>query len=180
MSTGTNRLLDEWGKDLSLVLGESRRTLRDPSDAARFDEDLMSSMRDVRAPNARVSIGTNGSLGAFISFESPLSDNRTVVALSGTDAAATNALVDVLEDEGKVPMIRGDLAIVRAGNVQSYQGESLYYVGSLSWWKWSWFHLSRHPILLTLVTLAFAIIVALWLYGWLQRRVARRLQAESA
>jgi hypothetical protein len=180
LSTGTNRLLDEWGKDLSLVLSESRRTLRDPADVARFNVDPLSSVRDIRAPNSRVAVGTNGSLGAFISFESPLSGSRTVVALAGTDAAATNTLVDVLEDEGKVPMIRGDLAIVRAGDVQSYQGESLYYVGSLSWWKWLWFHLSRHPVLLTLVTLGLAIVVALWMYGWLQRRVARRLKAESS
>jgi cellulose synthase operon protein B len=180
LSTGTNRLLDEWGKDLSLVLNDTGRTLNNPSGAPRFELQQLATERDSRAPKARVSVGASGSLGAFISFESPLSGSRTVVALAGTDANATAGLVDVLEDEGKVPLIRGDLAIVRAGDVQSYQGDELYYVGSLSWWKWLWFHLSRHPLLLTLVTLAIAIVVALWLYGWLQRRVARRLKAESS
>ena len=89
-------------------------------------------------------------------------------------------LADVLEDEGKVPMIRGDLTIVRNADVRSYQSDSLYYVGTLSWWKWLWFHVSRHPILLTLITLSIAIVVALWLYGWLQRRVTKRLQTESS
>jgi hypothetical protein len=180
LSTGTNRLLDEWGKELTLAINDAGRTLRDPSSAPRFETQQLSKERDIRSPNASVSVGASGSLGAFISFESPLSDRRTVVALAGTDADAATALIDVLEDEGKVPMIRGDLAIVRAGDVQSYQGDALYYVGSLSWWKWLWFHLSRHPLLLTLVTLVLAIVVALWLYGWLQRRVARRLKAESA
>jgi len=180
LSTGTNRLLDEWGKELSLVINDAGRTLQDPANAPRFDSQRLTSARDSRAANARVSVSAAGSLGAFISFESPLSSSRTVVALTGTDAHATNALLDTLEDEGKVPMIRGDLAIVRAGDVQSYQSDALYYVGSLSWWKWLWFHLSRHPVLLTLVTLAVAIVVALWLYGWLQRRVARRLQAETS
>jgi cellulose synthase operon protein B len=179
LSTGTNRLLDEWGKELSLVLNDTGRTLNDPADAPGFDPQLLDDAREVRAPNARVSVGATGSLGAFISFESPVSGSRTVVALTGTDAAATDMLVDVLEDEGKVPLIRGDLAIVRAGNVQSYLGDDSYYVGSLPWWKWLWFHLSRHPVLLTLVTLAVATVVALWVYGWLQRRVARRLKTES-
>jgi cellulose synthase operon protein B len=180
LSVGTNRLLDEWGKDLSLVLSDSNRTLRDSSYAPRFETQSLSTERDNRTRAARVAVGATGSLGAIMSFESPLSGARTVVALAGTDAGAQNQITDALEDEGKVPMIRGDLAIVRAGDIQSYQGESLYYVGSLSWWKWLWFHLSRHPILLTLVTLAVAIVVALWVYGWLQKRVAKRLKTEGS
>jgi hypothetical protein len=140
----------------------------------------LASERDSRTRTARVAVGAQGTLAAIMSFESPLSARRTVVALSGTDDAAQAQLVDVLEDEGKVPLIRGDLSIVRNGDVRSYQGDSLYYVGSLSWWKWLWFHLSRHPVLLTLVTLSVAIVVALWLYGWLQQRVARRLKTENS
>jgi cellulose synthase operon protein B len=180
LSVGTNRLLDEWGKDLTLVLNDSSRGLRKTDTPTRFQESGLISERDTRARAASVTLQATGSLGALMSFESPINGGRTVVALAGTDVNAQAALIDVLDDEGKVPFIRGDLAIVRAGQVASYQGDELYYVGTLSWWKWLWFHLSRHPILLTLVTLAVAVVVALWLYGWLQRRVSQRLKAEGS
>lgn len=175
----SNRLLGDWGKDLSLVLSESGRRFR--------ENDLVPSFMSGRSrfegsggERSEVDVVASGSLGALLGFESPQASNRSVVALVGTDADAAGAVIDALEDEGKVPFIRGDLAIVRAGVVQSYQGDSFYYVGSLPWWKWIWFHLSRHPVLLTLVTLAVAIILAMWIYGWLQRRVATRLGGRAA
>lgn len=180
LSVGTNRLLDEWGKDLSLMLGEHGRALRETASPPRFELPTLLTERDNRGHEARVAVQANGSLGAILSFESPLDGGRTVVALAGTDSGAQTALVDALDDEGKVPQIRGDLTIVRGGDVQSYQSDALYYVGSLPWWKWSWYHVSRHPVLLTLLTLAVAIGIALLLYGWLQRRVTQRLKTEGS
>jgi hypothetical protein len=60
--------------------------------------------------------------------------------------------------------------------VQSYQGKASYFVGSLTWWQWLWFHFSRHALLLTLLSLATAIAAGLFIYGWLQRKVTRRLE----
>ncbi len=172
-------LLNRWGKNLTLVLEDTARKFRDSPPALTLVADRLNQRADARS-DSQVDINANGSLGALLSFESPLSSSRTVVALTGTDAAATAALIETLEDEGKVPSIRGDLTIVRAGTVQSFQSAPTYYVGSLSWWQRLWFHLSRHPVLLTLVTLITAIVVALFLYGWLQRRVAHRLEAAAA
>jgi hypothetical protein len=171
----SNELLAKWGKDLALTLGNPQRTFREEPRAASFgfnaDDD-----RDARS---NVVVGATGSLGAFMSFESPVSSGRTVVALAATDDTAARSLVSTLEDDGKVPQIRGDLAIVRGETVQSYRGEDTYYVGSLPWWKRVWYHISLHPVLLTILVLALAIAVALWAYGGLQRRVARRLAAEA-
>jgi cellulose synthase operon protein B len=163
-------LLKSWGKDLSLVLQATDRNYHrlPPAPNSTLDRTRSS-----------VSVHAQGSLGAYMSFESPVSSGRTVVALVGTDDEAADSLLGVLEDEGKIPAIRGELAIVRSGAVQSYQGTHLYYVGSLSWWQWLWFHVSGHPVLLTLVSLAAAIVVALWIYGWLQRLVARRLDTRA-
>jgi cellulose synthase operon protein B len=173
LGVGRNGLLERWGKDLTLVLEDTARKFRDAPAAMSF---AVNPARAAITRDSQVDINANGSLGALLSFESPLGNRRTVVALAGTDAHAANALIDTLEDEGKVPQIRGALTIVRPGSVQSYQADALYYVGSLSWWQRLWFHLSQHPVLLTLVTLITAIVIALFLYGWLQRRVARRLE----
>jgi len=78
-----------------------------------------------------------------------------------------------------VSRIRGELAIVRNGEIQSFQGSEVYYVGSLPWLQWLWFHFSQHALVLTLVSLAVAVIAALLAYGLLQRRVARRLQDDT-
>jgi hypothetical protein len=79
-----------------------------------------------------------------------------------------------------VPQITGDLAITRGDTVQSYRSDSVYYVGSLSVWKRLWFHLSQHVVLFALVSLAIVVVVAMLLYGSLQRRVAGRPAANDS
>lgn len=173
----TNRLLTQWQQDLALRINDGERVYRDGNPAPAFLSEQLRLTRD-RAAASEIAINANGSLGAFISFESPLSGKRTVVALTASDDDAAQGLINVLEDDGKVAMIRGDLAIVRADNVQSYQGDEVYYVGLLSWWQWLWFHLSLHPVLLTLLALGMAVAVAMLAYGWLQRRQQARLPSE--
>jgi hypothetical protein len=175
-----NALLQSWGKDLALVISAADRNYHKLPSAPAMTLDHTRSTADSRAQSGEVTVEAEGSLGAYMSFESPVSSGRTVVALVGTDPTAADSLLDVLEDEGKVGSIRGELSIVRAGSVQSYQGNHLYYVGSLSWWQWIWFHVSGHPVLLTLFSLIAAIAVALGIYGWLQRLVAKRLETRAS
>lgn len=172
-----HQLLTSWGQDVDLILNDASRTFRESASAASFAGERISARNDDYRPE--ISVSASGSLSAFMSFESPLSNARTIVALTGTDTGALNALLDVLEDDGKLPSIRGDLAIVRAGLVQSFQGDDVYYVGSLSWWQRLWFHISQHVVLLTLLSLTTLVIAAMLVYGWLQRRVARRLATQA-
>jgi cellulose synthase operon protein B len=169
-----NELLASWDQDPALIVNGDSRKFREQGPVPRLQPVSMSGERGT-GRNVQVDLNATGSLGAFVSFESPLSGDRTVVALAGTDDEAGRALVTALEDDGRVPLIRGDLAVVRNNTVESYQGQSIYYVGSLSLWKRLWFHLSQHVILLTLVALAGVVLIAMLLYGGLQRRVARRL-----
>jgi cellulose synthase operon protein B len=173
----SNQLLLKWGKTPSLRINDGERIYREGVVAPSFFDDPLHLSRST-TPDNEVNINANGSLGALIGFESPLSADRSVVALTASDATATTALLNTLEDDGKVAMIRGDLTIVRGSDVQSYQGDELYYVGSLSWWMWLWFYLSRHPILLTLLAIFMAVTVALLGYGWLQRRLQQRMASD--
>jgi hypothetical protein len=175
----SNNLLAHWGRALPLAFDAADRHYHEMDSAPNPAFDRARADSGAKRQAADVVVRANGSLGAFMSFESPNSAGRTVVALIASDSDAADSLVASLEDESKVSSIRGDLAIVRGGSVQSYRGESVYYVGSLSWWQWLSFHLSRHWILLTLTSLAVAVGVALWIYGWLQRLVARRLATRS-
>ena len=170
----SNELLEHWAKNLALVFRKAGRDFRELERAPN----AMSGPQPRRSDDGaapRVVIRADGSLAALLSFESPVSRGRTVVALVGSDAAAAESLVASLEDESKVPQIRGELALVRNDAIQSYQGGDLYYVGSLSWWQWLWFHFSRHALLLTIVSLAAAVAAGLFFYGWLQRLAATRL-----
>jgi cellulose synthase operon protein B len=169
-----NELLVSWEKHPALIVNGGDRKFRQQAPVPRLQPASMLEERKA-ARDVQVDLNATGSLGAFVSFESPLSGNRTVVALAGTDDDAGRALVLALEDEGRLALIRGDLAVVRNNTVESYQGQSIYYVGSLSLWKRLWFHLSQHVILLTLVALGVVVLIAMLLYGGLQRRVARRL-----
>lgn len=176
MLTGgaANELLSTWDKNPALIVNGGNRKFREQPPAPRLQPASMSDEGGTQR-HVQVDLHATGSLAAFVSFESPLSGNRTVVALAGTDDDAGRALVTALEDDGRVPLIRGDLAVVRNNTVESYQGQSIYYVGSLSGWKRLWFHLSQHVILLTVVALGVVVVIAMLLYGGLQRRVARRL-----
>jgi hypothetical protein len=175
----SNNLLAHWGRDLPLAFNAADRHYHEIDSAPNSAFDRVRADSGAKRQAADVVVRANGSLGAFMSFESPNSAGRTVVALIASDGAAADSLVASLEEERKVSSIRGDLAIVRGDSVQSYQGESVYYVGSLSWWQWLSFHVSLHWWLLTLASLATAIGVALWIYGWLQRLVALRLATRS-
>jgi len=175
-----NELLAGWQQDPVLALNGSDRTFREQPPAPAVATQLGPRELATTARAAKVQFNASGSLAAFMSFESPVSGDRTVVALAGTDVAAAQSLIAVLEDDGKVPLIRGDLTVVRGDTVQSYQSDAVYYVGSLSLWKRLWFHLSQHALLLTVVALAVVVLVALLLYGGLQRRVARRLAHDES
>jgi hypothetical protein len=171
----SNDLVSHWGQTLPLTFDATQRHYRDGEPAAAARTDWAAAPRD--NPQAgTVQVRASGALGSLMSFESPLSTGRTVVALLATDANGADALIGALGDDAKVALIRGGLTILRGGDLQSYQSTKLYYVGSLSWWQWLWFHLAQHALLLIVVCLATAITAALLIYGWLQRLAARRLE----
>ena len=169
-------LLAKWGHELTLLLQPGTREFLSPQFAGFFQDDPLR-RGDLPRHESELGFATRGPLGAVIGFESPLKKGRSVVAISATDPTAAGNVLDTLEDEGKVPYVRGDLAVVRGGEVRSYQGEPVYYVGDLSWWMRLWFHLSRYPMLLTVLGVLAGVLLALWLYATLRRAAAARLES---
>ncbi len=172
----SNALVAGWGRDLPLVLGAAQRVFHPGAVAGSSTLEWTPPDTDASLQAAEVGAEASGSLGVFLAFESPLHAGRSVVALLGTDAAGARELAATLADESKLGKIRGDLAIVRGGDVQSFRGAQTYYVGNLGWWQWLWLHFAQHALLLGLAAVASAIAFGLLLYGWLQRVAARRLE----
>src|SRR6185437_10963850 len=156
--SAADELLQHWHKDLPLTLSQLDRSYHQLAPAARAALDP-SLRADDTGPSPRVQLRADGAL----------------VALLGRDAAAAHSLVATLNDNSKVPLIRGELAVIKNDAVQSFQGQDSYYVGSLSFWQWLWFHFSRHAIVLIVLALAVAIAAGLLVYGRLERRVKQRL-----
>jgi hypothetical protein len=177
--TGANDLLAQWGGGLPLKFTKLGRDYSGLPPAVRaLLEPPERGRRDGGSP-PHVLIQAAGGLGALLSFESPLKSGRTVVALAASDASAARSLVAALEDNARVSQIRGGLTVVRSDSVQSFEAEAVYYVGSLTFWQWLWFHFANHALLLIIVALAAAVAVALLLYGGLQRLVSARLEGRA-
>lgn len=122
-------------------------------------------------------IAARGPLAAIMGFESPLQSGRSVVVLNATDAAVLPDAALALVDAGKVRELRGDLVLLRGDTVQSFRVGDTYYVGHLSWWRWIWFQLHSHPLLLAALGLLLGVFLALLVFGTMRRMAARRLAA---
>jgi cellulose synthase operon protein B len=173
----SNDLLKTWDANIPLSFNKLVREYRQlaPATGSVAEAGPRGPSATAGVP-AQVQMHSDGPLGGFLSFESPVSRGRTVVALLGSDATAARSLVAALDDNGEVSLIRGALAVVRDGSVQSFWANKVYYLGSLTWWQWLWFHFSHHSLLLIIASLVVAVAVGLLLYGTLQRRVSRRLE----
>jgi hypothetical protein len=113
----------------------------------------------------------------MMGFQSPLKNGRSVVALTSSDPLSQASLTEVMEDEGLVKAVRGDVVLVRGREIGGYQVGEIYYVGHLSWWMKLWFVLSRHPVLLAFMGISGAMILAFWFYSFFQKVAARRMSA---
>ncbi|MDP4300237.1 cellulose biosynthesis cyclic di-GMP-binding regulatory protein BcsB [Leptothrix discophora] len=122
---------------------------------------------------------SEGPLAALMGFESPLSAGRSVVALQATDPATLGAMRVALLDPAKVARMQGDLVLVRGSQLESFRVGDVYQVGELRWWRWVWYQMRGHPLLLVLLVAVISLLLALTLYRALRARAERRVQGES-
>ncbi|OJW72742.1 MAG: cellulose synthase catalytic subunit (UDP-forming) [Sphingomonadales bacterium 63-6] len=113
------------------------------------------------------------------SFRSPYDGKRSVVALLADDTNALPMLVDGMADTKINATIQGDLSVTTGETMTSFAIGERYWVGDLPFWmKWgSW--LSRHPVLMALLTLGLAALLAGPAYLYFRRQAQRRLDAKD-
>lgn len=171
-----NDLLASWDKSIPALLQAGSRTFTPLGKAMDMAYEWfgMNDRKFVKFGGDTVLLGS-GPLSAIIGFESPLSPSRSVVAVTANAPTALSTALNALSDSGKVQYIRGDIALMRGDKVESYRVNDVYYVGELPWWRWIWFHMYHHPLVLTAAGIAIGLFVALLAFGALRGLAARRL-----
>ncbi|MGK3124355.1 cellulose biosynthesis cyclic di-GMP-binding regulatory protein BcsB [Candidatus Pantoea formicae] len=191
------QMSDDWNKAKTtdadvLMIGSIPQDLQDDKkinalvEAARSWINMPS--RPITAQNVPVSasdrkvesqteISSRGPMGAIVGFQSPFSDQRSVVALLADSPRGWDLLNNALLDSGKRAAIFGSATIVRESGVTSVRVGDTYFVGHLPWWERLWNLLATHPVWLAIC--AVIVVVLFALMAWrLMRMVSRRRLAE--
>ncbi|MES2884725.1 MAG: UDP-forming cellulose synthase catalytic subunit [Pseudomonadota bacterium] len=175
---GNQPLLETWAEymPMSITNGETKLKVLGPIERLRAKwqgRDLQGAVDHA----GHVILEAGRSLGAIMSFESPLSSKRTVVVITAGDSKRLTAVTNLFTEPGKSQFVRGDLVLFNGDQVNNYHLGNQYYVGSLPilmrfrWW------LSQQPVVMLFLSLIAALLLAVVLYRMLRRMAMVRKQA---
>ena len=173
-------LLEAWGQTLPAQLAAGQRatsTLGRLLDAG--NEWFSGAQPRVVPREGWTELQASGPLAAISGFESPLASRRSVVLLNATDAAALPLAAEALLDAGKLRLVRGDLVLLRGDAVEAFRVGGTFNVGELRWWRWTWYQLHTHPLLLALLGLLVGMVMSLVVFRLLRALAVRRLAARG-
>ncbi|GGC01156.1 cellulose synthase regulator [Oxalicibacterium flavum] len=176
--SGKAEALDKWGKAMPALIDAAQRSFKPLGGVLDQVYDWLGfNRKPPEIHGAASTLRGDGPLAAILGFESPLSNGRSVVALTATSADLLSGALNAIEDPGKARNVRGDLALISGAEVQSFRtSDDPYYVGRLPWWRWIWFYFTSHPILVALIGIVVAILVSLLAFRALRQLAARRLK----
>jgi len=176
-SAGNQPLLDSWAEYMPMALtnGETKLKVLGPIERLRAKwqgRDLQGAVDHA----GHVILEAGRSLGAIMSFESPLTSDRTVVVITAGDSKRLTAVANLFTEPGKAQFVRGDLVLFNGNQVNNYLIADQYYVGSLPllmhlrWW------MSKQPVIMLLLSLLAALLLATVLYRLLRNMALVRKQ----
>lgn len=111
----------------------------------------------------------------IVSFQSPFTAGRTVVAVLADNPAALPTLVDGLSDDKINAQVQGDLSVATGDGMTSFAVMPTYWVGNLPIWMRIAYWFSRHPLLMAMSGLLVALILSGPAYLYFSRQAKRRL-----
>ena len=136
-------------------------------------------LKDERvAPITSLSLRGSEPAGLMMGFESPIEDERSVVAIVGTDLGVKQILDAMLSPED-VQAIRGSVVYSKAGTVTSLLDEKTYSVGSLPALVWIRYYLSGNVWLNLVLLLGGALLFAVVFNRVLKKKAQKRLEKRS-
>ena len=179
-SAGSQPLLAQWADymPMSVSGGQTRLRVIGPIERlrARWEgRDLGGALDHA----GRVVLEAGQTLGAIMSFESPLAGERTVVVLTAGDSKRMLDVADVFTEPGKVQYIFGDLVLLNGDELNHYQLGPQYSVGSLPWYTALHWWFANQPLLLVVFIILIAVIVAVVLFRLLRRMAVARKEGRS-
>ncbi|MDQ7969913.1 MAG: cellulose biosynthesis cyclic di-GMP-binding regulatory protein BcsB, partial [Oxalicibacterium faecigallinarum] len=180
IASGANQpLLKQWADRLpAYVTGQQQRF--ELSDLAVRVRSWFSPDTDENVRKTRLAMAFAGDQRStyLTGFESPLKSGRSVVVVAGGDeeglAHATEALANKVDN---ADLIQGSLVVIRGKNVEALVADEQYYVGSMSWFKYVQWLMSRHVGLMWLITALGVLLLAGLVYFGLRAKAKRRLDA---
>jgi hypothetical protein len=177
IGTAANQpLLVRWDAKLPAMINGDTRRISQPVRASTL---LFDRLGFGTAPDPEVGtqeqITGSGPLALLTGFESPLTGERSVVAVTAARPEHMLQLLDVLEDRGVADSMHGSAVFVRNKKVESMLTGSTYTIGFLPFWTAIWYPLSGHPILLALLSVLAVITFAFALWRALKAVAQRRL-----
>ncbi len=170
-------LLALWGDKLPAMIAGERRKISQPTRAVNYLYDWFGFGSE---PNLDVAVQStiegNGTMAALLGFESPLSAERSVVALTAVTTDGMLQALDALESDKLTKSMRGSAVFISQQRVESVQAGATYTIGHLPFWSGIWFQLSDHPLLLALMSVLAVLIFAFALWRSLSSLARRRLK----
>ncbi len=116
----------------------------------------------------------------FLSFASPWANNRVVVMATATDSEQLSHLNNDLQLPNINAGVRGDISLINNENgVRSFSVGTQFPSGEMPWYMMIIWYANQHIILLSVCSLAIAVLVGSSAYVLLARHAAKRL-ANSA
>jgi cellulose synthase (UDP-forming) len=178
-SAGDQPLLAQWQAALPLSLEHDGARLRVPGPVERLRATWEGrDVQGVQQHAGEVIAAADKTLGAIMSFESPLAGQHAVVAFAAYDDARVAALANLFVEPGKSQFVRGDLVLLNGNQLSHYQVGSQYPSGHLPLLTALRWRLSRQPLQLVLISFIVATLIALMLYRALRARAIARKNAE--
>lgn len=175
-----NSQLQNWGKGLPALLEQGRRTFTPLTKLENRFYDWFGWHESRPEPVAgRAILDGDGPLAAMTGFESPYKAGRSILLINATTPSALPMISKALDDPGLIDRIHGDLVLLRGEELESFRVNDVYYVGDLPWWRWLWFHLHRHPLLMSLAAVGAGLLLALLAFAALKGLSRRRLNQQG-
>jgi len=106
--------------------------------------------------------------------------DRSVVVIHFRDANVFEPFMSTFMNVQQASDIAGPVAIFHGTRFQSVHiGSKIYHVGVLPWWTRMTFWFMEHPWLASMLVVALAFLMAIWLRQWLRFRARARLRMNS-
>ncbi len=141
--------------------------------------DFLSPITHDNAGDIEDAMQATDSFEGIVSFQSPFSPQRSVVALLATSPESLPDLVYGLLDRKINAQVQGDVAIMTDDGVRSFRSGGTFWTGSLPWWLSAAFWFSERPLLLGLAGILAAILISSPFYFYLKAQERRRLAQVS-
>ncbi|MBC7573564.1 MAG: cellulose biosynthesis cyclic di-GMP-binding regulatory protein BcsB [Herminiimonas sp.] len=171
----TQPLLRKWGTQLPAGVLDSMKRVSLPARPMGFLFDWFGlNAKPDPTIISQENIEGAGPLALMLGFESPLTPERSVVAVTASRTGELVNVLDALDDPVRAATIRGSAAFVRGEQVDSVLAGRTYTVGTLPFFTGFWYAMSSHPVLLALAVLLAVLIFGFALWRGLRAVAARR------